>query len=285
MCELEKYYNELEQLVREKITEIKLHEEQTKRQLKNIQDSIQSARKIQTALLPSGYFIEKNLGEHFIFSRPKDIVSGDFYWFHVTDNKIMLAAIDCTGHGVPGAIMSIVGYHQLNNAVNVKKARRPDRILNELNIGVHATLAEETHKSQVTDGMELALCVFDKDKTKVEFSGAYNSLALVRDNVVMEYKGDKFPIGVYKGTRSQVFNLKRIILQPGDCLYLYSDGFQDQFGGERDKKYSSKRLRQKLLHIHRQPCSVQKQLLEKEFDQWKGKNDQVDDVLMIGVKI
>lgn len=311
--ELEKYYNELEQMVRDRTAEIekqkleiekqrdtlrdqknKLSERNTQLksayieiddQRKHIMDSIYYARRIQTAILPSEDYVRDNLGDHFILYRPKDIVSGDFYWFKLIDNLIMVAAVDCTGHGVPGAFMSIVGHNQLNHAVTVGKARKPDDILNRLNSGVIETLSVETHESKVQDGMDLSLCVFDEHKKKVQFSGANNPLVLIRDGEVTRFRGDKFPIGAYEGRLPQVFTSREIELKKGDCLYIFSDGYADQFGGPDDKKFTTKKFRQFLFDIHTEPCDVQRYLLDKKLDEWKGDNEQIDDVLVIGIKV
>ncbi|MGM0463216.1 MAG: SpoIIE family protein phosphatase [Bacteroidota bacterium] len=311
--ELEKYYNELEQMVLDRTAEIekqkleieeqrdvlrdqknKLYERNTQlnaayteidEQRKHIMDSIYYARRIQTAILPSEDHIYDKLGDHFILYRPKDIVSGDFYWFRAIDNRIMVSAVDCTGHGVPGAFMSIVGYNQLNHAVNVGKARDAEDVLNQLNRGVIETLSVDTHESKVMDGMDMALCVFCEGMKTVQFSGANNPLIIIRDGELLQYKGDKFPIGAYEGERPQVFTRQEVTLKKGDCLYIYSDGYADQFGGPKDKKFTTKKFKQLLLDIYKEKCDVQKYLLDKRLDEWKGDREQLDDVLVIGIKI
>lgn len=212
--ELEKYYNELEQMVKDRTAKIE-------EQKRHIMDSIYYARRIQTAILPSDDYISRYLSDYFILYKPKDIVSGDFYWFNKTPSEIMISAVDCTGHGVPGAFMSIVGYNQLNYAVSVKKARTSDDILNKLNTGVCETLSENTHESKVMDGMDLALCVFNEELTKVQFSGANNPLLLIRNNEFTQYKGDKFPIGAYQGIKPQIFTREEIDLKKEiACIYI-----------------------------------------------------------------
>ncbi len=205
--ELEKYYNELEQMVKDRTAKIE-------EQKRHIMDSIYYARRIQTAILPSNEYINSCLKNNFILYRPKDIVSGDFYWFCKTKEQIMISAVDCTGHGVPGAFMSIVGYNQLNYSVNVKKSRTSDDLLNNLNQGVVETLSSEsTHESKVMDGMDLALCVFDNDLKNLQFSGANNPLILIRDNELIQFKADKFPIGAYQGQVPQSFTREEIDLK------------------------------------------------------------------------
>lgn len=248
-------------------------------------DSIYYARRIQTAILPSEEYIKTYLKNHFIFYRPKDIVSGDFYWFHWVDDIVMISAVDCTGHGVPGAFMSIVGNNQLNHAVNVGDARTSDEILNQLNKGVIETLSENTHESKVMDGMDMALCVFDRAMKKLQFSGANNPLVLIRDGELTQFRADKFPIGAYAGSRPQIFTKNEIDLQDGDCLYMYSDGYPDQFGGPRDKKFTTKRFKQYLMDIHNEPLDVQKKLLSNTLDEWIGEGEQIDDILVIGIRV
>ncbi len=311
--ELEKYYNELEQMVKDRTAEIEkqkleieaqrdvlrdqkneLYERNTQLksayieiddQKRHIMDSIYYARRIQTAILPSDDYIGKHIKSHFILYRPKDIVSGDFYWFHKVEGKSMIAAVDCTGHGVPGAFMSIVGYNQLNHAVSVMKARNSEDILNKLNAGVIQTLSENTHEQQVMDGMDLALLVFDSKRKVVEFSGANNPLVLVRDDEAILYKADKFPIGAYEGDRPQIFTRNEVELKEGDMLYIFSDGYADQFGGPDDKKFTTRKFREFLVEIHSSPVARQRELLNEKLEEWMGDNEQVDDILVIGIKI
>ena len=248
-------------------------------------DSIYYARRIQTAILPSDDYIKRYLKNFFILYKPKDIVSGDFYWFYNTDDEIMISAVDCTGHGVPGAFMSIVGNNQLNHSVNVNNSRSPEVILNDLNRGVTQTLNENTHESTVTDGMDMALCVFDRKMSKVEFSGANNPMVFIRDGELTQYRGDKFPIGAYEGTRPQIFTKIEKNLKKGDMIYIYSDGYADQFGGPNDKKFTTKVFKQFLLDIHNEPVENQKVLLDNRLNEWMGDTEQVDDILVIGIKI
>ncbi|HUS85952.1 MAG TPA: SpoIIE family protein phosphatase [Bacteroidales bacterium] len=311
--ELEKYYNELEQMVRDRTAEIekqkmeieaqrdvlrdqknKLFERNTQLktayieiddQKRHIMDSIYYARRIQTAILPSDDYITKYFKDHFILYRPKDIVSGDFYWFQKVEDRIMIAAVDCTGHGVPGAFMSIVGYNQLNHSVSVKKARTSDDILNNLNQGVVQTLSENIHESKVMDGMDLALLVFDDKFTRVEYSGANNALILIRNDELLQFRPDKFPIGAYDGYRKQIFTRNDIELKKGDMLYIYSDGYPDQFGGPDDKKFTTKKFKLLLQEINRHPVWEQHEILNTKLEKWMGEGEQIDDVLVIGIKI
>jgi len=285
IAQLEGYYYELEEKVKERTVRIEHQKEEIEEQKKHIMDSIYYARRIQNAILPSYRMIDNYLSSYFILYLPKDIVSGDFYWMHEIDNLFMMAAVDCTGHGVPGAFMSIVGFNQLNQSVTVKKARRASDILDELNKGVITTLNENRSDSSIKDGMDLALCVFDFAAKKVEFGGANNPLVLIRDNKVTKYKGDRFPIGAYEGTKRQQFKNNEIELLDGDCLYLFSDGYADQFGGPENKKFMYRRFEQLLLEINSKPMEVQKEFLQNRINEWMGTNDQVDDILVIGIRI
>jgi len=271
--------------VKERTLKIEKQKEEIEEQKKHITDSIYYARRIQNAILPAFSFIDEHLKNYFILYLPKDIVSGDFYWVHETNGLFMVAAVDCTGHGVPGAFMSIVGFNQLNYAVTVKKARTAGGILDELNAGVITTLNENTGENSIKDGMDMALCVMDLKNMKSQFAGANNPLVLIRENKIIRYKGDRFPIGAFEARGTQSFVNNEFDLKEGDCLYLFSDGYPDQFGGLEGKKFMYKRFEELLLEIHSLPVSEQKATLEKRLIKWKGSNDKVDDILVIGIKI
>lgn len=306
ISQLESYYYELEEKVKERTAKIEKQKEEIEcqrdslaekntqlneayieieEQKKHIMDSIYYARRIQTAILPSFQLLDARIKNYFIFYLPKDIVSGDFYWFTEVDGLMMIAAVDCTGHGVPGAFMSIVGYNQLHNAVNVKKARKASDILNELNQGVITTLNENTSETSIKDGMDMTLCVFDYKKKKVDFAGANNPIILIRDNKSVKYKGDRFPIGAFVEQKAQVFTNNVIDIKEGDMIYLFSDGYADQFGGPENKKFFTRRFEELLLSIHSRSLEEQKELLKTTLYDWMGSNSQVDDILVIGIKI
>jgi serine phosphatase RsbU (regulator of sigma subunit) len=285
ISQLESYYYELEEKVKERTIKIEKQKEEIEEQKKHIMDSIHYARRIQNAILPSFNVIDTYLKNYFILYLPKDIVSGDFYWMDYADGKFMIAAVDCTGHGVPGAFMSIVGFNQLNFAVSVKKARSASVILDELNKGVVSTLNENKSDTSIKDGMDMVLCVFDFAAKRVEFAGANNPMILIRNNEIIKYKGDRFPIGAFEGEKLQLFKNNEIEVKEGDCLYLASDGYADQFGGPDNKKFMSKRYEELLLEVSSNPMDVQKDILYKRLLEWRGKNDQVDDVLVIGIKV
>jgi phosphoserine phosphatase RsbU/P len=285
IAQLESYYYELEEKVKERTLRIEKQKEEIEEQKKHIMDSIYYARRIQNAILPAFNIIEANLKNYFILYMPKDIVSGDFYWVNETDGLFMIAAVDCTGHGVPGAFMSIVGYNQLNHAVTVKKARSAGDVLDELNKGVISTLNENKSDNSIKDGMDMALCVFNFAAKKVEFAGANNPLVLIRDNKVIKVRGDRFPIGAFEGSNPQQFRNNEIDLLEGDCLYLSSDGYADQFGGPDNKKFMFKKFEELLLQINSLSMEDQKEMLHKRLYEWMGVNDQVDDILVIGIRV
>jgi serine phosphatase RsbU (regulator of sigma subunit) len=197
----------------------------------------------------------------------------------------MLAAVDCTGHGVPGAFMSIVGFNQLNNAVNVKKVTKASDILNELNMGVIQTLNENTGESSIKDGMDMTLCVFDYKNRKLDFAGANNPIIQVHKKKMIKHKGNRFPIGAFVDNQPQIFTSTEIALTEGDMIYMFSDGYADQFGGPENKKFFTKRFEQLLTEISEYPVEEQKEILKNTLYDWMGNNSQVDDILVIGIRI
>lgn len=288
---LERSYNELEQKVIERTAEIRKQKEEIELQKNDIQeknqsimDSIHYAKRIQNAILPSDDFWHNALPESFVLYKPKDIVSGDFYWMSKKDDYVMIAAVDCTGHGVPGAFMSIVGNNQLNHAVNVKAARKANEILDFLNLGVTRSLHQKKGFSSVKDGMDIALCSIDLKKRKLDYAGAFNPLYLVRNGEIIIYKADKFPIGAFLDEELQHFTNVEIKVLPGDSVYIFSDGFADQFGGEKGKKFKYKQFEDLLLKIQPEPMVNQREILDKTIMTWMGKHEQIDDILVIGVK-
>lgn len=285
VAQLESYTYELEEKVKERTEKIEKQKEKIEEQKKHITDSIFYARRIQNAILPSFEMVDRYLKNYFILYMPKDIVSGDFYWMHEADGLVMMAAVDCTGHGVPGAFMSIVGFNQLNHAVNVRKARKAGEILDTLNEGVITTLNENKSEGSIKDGMDMALCIFDMKAQKAEFAGANNPLILIRDNEIVKFRGDRFPIGAFDGNKPQKFMNNEIPVLPGDSFYLFSDGFEDQFGGPENKKFMSKRFEELLREISPLPVNDQKKVLIERLSAWMGTNEQVDDILVIGIKI
>jgi serine phosphatase RsbU (regulator of sigma subunit) len=254
--------------------------------LDEITESVKYAKRIQNAILPSETLLNKTLPEHFILYKPKDIVAGDFYWMENSGDIIWLAACDCTGHGVPGAMVSVVCYNALNRSVREFKKRNAGEILDktrELVIETFSSFDEgiSPEEEQVKDGMDICLCGLKENK--LFYSGANNPLWLLRKNEWIEIKATKQPVGVY--VADEKYNSHSLELQKNDCVYLFTDGFADQFGGDKGKKLSYKKFREILSGIHHLPMHEQKQKLETVFAEWKGHLDQVDDVLVIGIRV
>lgn len=313
ISQLESYYYELEEKVKARTLEINQQKEEIlaqrdsiqeqrnilsvinidlqnayteiEQQKKHIEDSIHYAKRIQNAILPPDDYVNRLLPDSFILYKPKDIVSGDFYWLNEMNGKILVGAVDCTGHGVPGAFMSIVGYNQLNYAVNVKRADRPDEILNLLNEGVTKALRQTRITSSVKDGMDVALISIDKENKRLQYSGAFNPLYFIHNKKLLQIKADKFPAGGYMGEKLRTFSLNEFEYKPGDVLYLFSDGFADQFGGEHDSKFLVKRFRDLLFSIHAESMSDQKAILSQTLKDWTGDRGQLDDILVMGIRL
>jgi serine phosphatase RsbU (regulator of sigma subunit) len=247
-------------------------------------DSIIYAKRIQEAILPLKERIVESLPESFVFHLPRDIVSGDFYWFKRIDNKIFIASVDCTGHGVPGAFMSMIGAVLLDDIVEKKGVYEPDQILTELHKDVVKSLKQDRKEKASKDGMDIALCVFDTEFKILKFAGAFRPLIHISDGVMNRIKADSAPIGGV-GAHTPKFTQHKINIKKGDSIYIYTDGFADQFGGERNKKYMTKRFREFLLSISDFPIQEQQIMLKTELDQWQGVAEQVDDILVIGIKI
>jgi ligand-binding sensor domain-containing protein/serine phosphatase RsbU (regulator of sigma subunit) len=278
----------LENEVSQRTLEVVKQKEIIELKNKDITDSINYARRIQHALFPSSDVFSSALPQSFILYRPKDIVSGDFYWMDKFGDEIFVAVVDCTGHGVPGAFMSIVGNNLLNQAVNELGISRPSLILDQMNKGL-AKLVRNQGDISFKDGMDMALCAFNPKTYRLSLAGANNAVWIIKgpqaDHTFIEYKGDKKPIGAYASGNSTLFTNHEIILQPGDTVYLFSDGFADQFGGEKGKKFKKSRLKEVLLAMQSLPMHQQKIMLEKEFDEWMGGFEQVDDVLVMGIRV
>jgi CheY-like chemotaxis protein len=250
---------------------------------KNITDSINYASRIQAALLPSLEQIQKAIPDSFIFYQPREIVSGDYYWFVIKKQKIFIAAVDCTGHGVPGAFMSMIGHSFLNQIVNTNNIFQPELILKELHIRVKNALKQD--ETQVRDGMDIALCVIDVRRNILEFAGAKRPLIYIQDNQLFQIKGDPNAIGGRLKGDENIFTKKTIDISVPTCIYLMSDGFQDQFGGEANKKFTQKKLMDILKEIYPETMSKQYELLHNTFYEWKGTRRQIDDILLIGLQI
>ena len=250
---------------------------------KDIMDSIYYAKRIQEAILLSVERIRASFPESFVLFMPKDIVSGDFYWFAERNDKLLIAAVDCTGHGVPGAFMSMIGNTILNDIVNSQGIVEPAEILNRLHQGIAAALKQDDPNIPNRDGMDMALCAFNKNSCVVEYAGAFRPLVLVRNGELTETKADKFPIGG-GNFDNQPFTNHQFQCEPGDTFYLYSDGYADQFGGVKGKKYMTKRFKALLTEHYSKPLQQQHDIYAQAFNEWCGTCEQVDDVLVMGLK-
>ncbi len=251
---------------------------------KEITDSIKYASIIQSSALPRKDDIDKMLDEYFILFIPKHIVSGDFYWVGEKNNKIFVIAADCTGHGVPGAFMSMMGISLLNEIIHESGEKTAGEILNILRAKVVKMLKDSDSIDTGHDGMDIALCIIDKENNKIQYSGAYNPLYLVRDFELHEYKANRMPIG-FSLRLNKPFSQIDIDYQPGDCIYMFSDGYSDQFGGEEGIKLRSKLFKDILSGIYALPMEEQKEELRELHDTWKGQFEQVDDILVVGVRL
>ena len=280
----------LEQKVTERTAEIqrqKTHIEEQKDiiEKKNIDitDSIRYAKRIQDAILPADKVLRDNLKDFFILFLPKDIVSGDFYWVKEKDGLLVIVAADCTGHGVPGAFMSMLGISFLNEIVEKDNIVSPERILNNLREDVILSLKQRGVESESKDGMDIAICTVDKKTKQVSFAGANNPLYLIRNNELFETKADRMPVAIH--AKMDDFTKHEIDVIPGDSLYIFSDGFADQFGGQEGKKFKYKQFRQLLLDIQDKDMKAQGDLLNKTLTEWRGDYEQIDDVVIMGFKI
>jgi len=272
-----------EEVVKQK-EEIEFQRDEISEKNKSITDSIEYASRIQTAVLPSEEYAKEILPEHFILFRPRDIVSGDFYWMTKKDNLVVVIAADCTGHGVPGAFMSMLGVSFLNEIVNRHEATSANVILNNLRSDIKKTLGQEGKEGEAKDGMDIALCIIDLENMDMQYSGAYNPLYLFRNNELIEVKADRMPIGIYVKEKDSFTN-NEIKLKKGDVFYIFSDGFQDQFGGEKGMKYKTKNYKRLLLDIHHKPMAEQHEILDTTIDEWRGEWEQVDDIIIMGIRV
>jgi serine phosphatase RsbU (regulator of sigma subunit) len=250
-------------------------------QKRHIEDSIVYAKRIQTALIPSLELFSDKL-EHFVLYKPLAIVSGDFYWVSTQVNPQVIISADCTGHGVPGAFMSMLGVTMLNEIVNGKHILMPDQIIENLRQGIIKSLKQVAEEDSIKDGMDIAVCVVDFEKNILWFAGANNPLYLVRGGELIHYRADKMPVAIHY--KMEPFTLHKIDLQKGDAFYIFSDGYADQFGGPKQKKFMAMQLREKLVSMAGMPMLKQGERLNEIFEEWRGDSPQIDDVTMIGVR-
>ncbi len=262
--------------------EIELQKEILEEKNQDIMDSIKYAKHIQDAILPEEQELKEEFSDAFILFRPKDIVSGDFYWMAKKENQVLVSAVDCTGHGVPGAFVSIVGNNGLNRAVNEFQLKKPAEILDKLTLLVEEAFKQKS-SSDVKDGMDLALISYEKDKGLIQYAGANNPLYLIRDGALTEIKANKQPIGAFDNRKP--FTNHEIEVQKGDRIILFSDGYADQFGGDRGKKLKYKAFKNLLLENLHQPIGAYKGILNNYLQNWMGDLEQIDDVCVIGIEI
>jgi PAS domain S-box-containing protein len=266
------------------ITERKLIEIEIQNKNKKINDSINYAKRIQNAILPNTRLINKALPDSFILYKPRDVVSGDFPWFVQMKDELFIAAVDCTGHGVPGALLSLIGYFLLNDIVRSRKITEAGKILDLLDEGVTQTLRQDQDDSATKDGMDIALCRINTQTREVEYAGAHRPLYFMKGGVLDEIKGNKFPIGggIFKNQTN--FTTTRLQLAVGDSIYFSSDGFPDQFGGPEVRKFGPKKTREIIERVHTLSMREAAQMFDTEWENWKGEHKQTDDVLLIGIK-
>ncbi len=303
---LEKSNRLLEQRVYDRTLEIRAQKEQIELQKSDIElqkreleiaysditkknhhivGSINYAQKIQQAILPQEAAIRAAMPEAFVLFQPRDTVSGDFYWFAEKENHVIIAAVDCTGHGVPGAFMSMIGNTLLNQIVNEKGVTQPSQILNLLHLGVRTALKQGEDNSERQDGMDIALCSFNKQTQELQYAGANNSLYVVENGVLTEIKANKYGIGGVQKEAQRLFTNHVIPVTAQTSCYLFTDGYEDQFGGPENRKFMAKRFKQLLTEIQPQPAATQQKILAETIHNWKGQVSQVDDILVIGFQL
>lgn len=275
--QLQKEKHILEEKVTERTAEIEAQKQE-------ITSSIEYASRIQLAMLPMKELFSQAFSDHFILFKPRDIVSGDFYWIGEDRNRICFIVADCTGHGVPGAFMSTLGISTLNEIITNRPDLHANTVLNLLRTKIKNSLHQTGKEGEAADGMDVAFCILHKDRKTLEYSGAYNPLLIFQGGELKEYKADRMPIGIYVGEKESFTNFE-INVNRGDIIYLFSDGIADQFGGPDGSKYKKSSLKKLLASIGSRTMEEQNRIIEDEFQKWKGDGDQIDDITVIGLKI
>ncbi len=280
--------NELETIlfVGHDITEAKRIEQEIQDKNRKIEDSINYAQRIQTSILPDNRILRETLSKSFIFYRPRDVVSGDFPWFFQKGDDIYIAAVDCTGHGVPGALLSFIGYFLLNNIVDHEGEHTASTIIDDLHFAVRRTLKQEHNEAEARDGMDIAFCMINYKKNELQFAGAHRPLYLLRNGELEEFKGDRKAIGgiPHRKKEEKDFTNYIINIQKGDKVFFFSDGLTDQLGGPDIKKYSPARVREKIVENKNLTMNEFNSFFARDFEAWKGNSKQIDDVLLIGIE-
>jgi serine phosphatase RsbU (regulator of sigma subunit) len=280
---LQVYSENLEQKVAERTSEVVEKNQKLKIAYDEIRDSINYAKRIQEAISPPYAILSKIIPQSFILSKSKDIVSGDFHWFAQKGDETIIAAVDCTGHGVPGALMTVIGNSLLNQIVNIGGVLSPGEILNQLDQKVLSTFRHEGDYHETNDGMDISICSYNIKTRELKFAGAKRPLYFIREGTMQEIKGDPFPIGSFQYEFTKKFTEHTIPLKEGDTFYLFSDGYQDQFG-IKGRKFMKRRFRELLLELQPKPMEEVRFLLEENIDLWRGSAEQTDDILVIGLR-
>jgi serine phosphatase RsbU (regulator of sigma subunit) len=258
--------------------------EKIAQQRKDILDDIRYSLRIQKAIFPTKATLHELLHDFFILNMPRNIVSGDFYWAAKTNNSYVIAVADCTGHGISGAFMTMAGIAFLNEILNRKSILDPAAILYELRLLVMNLLKQKGEEGEAADGMDITLIIFDEAKNKLRFAGANNPVYIIRNGELFTHKGDRMPIGIHLKF-DKPFTNQDIPLQKGDMIYMFTDGYADQFGGPKNKKFRYKQFQELLLQIHNKPLNKQKEVLSRTIVDWMGDNEQIDDILILGFKV
>jgi serine phosphatase RsbU (regulator of sigma subunit) len=251
---------------------------------KDMMDSINYAKEIQNAVLPKESYIQQFFSETFLINMPKDIVSGDFYWCSQSGSKFIVAVGDCTGHGVPAALISMMGYNKLNHIVNVIGLTKPSHILEQLDFEIREAFKKEDSEHVIPDGMDIAVCAIDRKNNTVEFAGANRPLYYLKNGALEIIKGSKKSIGGISEDIDKDFTNHLISKDTMDCIYLFTDGFMDQFGGVQGKKFLCKRFRELISSTHIYTMKEQKELLINALNDWKGDREQTDDICLLGIR-
>ncbi len=262
--------------------ELELKNDEIIKQAQKITDSIIYAQRIQNALLPPENLLKTLLPEYFILFKPRDIVSGDFYWVKQNEENLIVVLADCTGHGIPGAFVSMLGMSILNEVVENTTIRTAAEILESMRTHIKLSLRQSKELESQDDGIDMALCIFSKKTLEMQFAGANNGIYLIRDNQIHVYSATLNPVGIY--FREIPFKNNIIQLQSGDSIYLYSDGFIDQFGGEDGRRFMSQNFKTMILENSAQPMSIQKTIFEKVLQNWQGNGRQIDDISLMGIR-
>jgi serine phosphatase RsbU (regulator of sigma subunit) len=276
-----KYQNDLIEIHRSLVTH---QRDKITSQAEKITDSIRYASLIQSAILPPKDKLDQYITDFFILFRPTDIVSGDFFWINEKDENIYLSVADCTGHGVPGALMSMLGVALLNEIIIKDEIKKPDEILNQLRENLMNSLHQTGKPGEAKDGMDIAICVINKKRNMLEFAGAFNPMYVSRAGEIIEIKGDRMPIGIHMNAHMP-FTRHEVKLKKSDIIYLFSDGYLDQFGGAKDKKFSATQFKKLLAEISHESMEKQKEILDKTINDWMDDEEQIDDILVMGIKI